>query len=355
MKQLFTKTLLRWHQDIDRNYPWKKEKEAYKIWLAEVILQQTRSEQGLPYYQKFVSTYPTVSDLAGADEDEVLKLWQGLGYYSRARNLHGAAKLIAEELNGVFPSTYDEIRKLKGVGDYTASAIASFAYGLPHAVVDGNVYRVLSRVFGIRTPIDSTEGKKEFAKLADELLDKVNPGAYNHAIMDFGSLQCAPKNPDCGACPMNSACQAYKKEEVSLLPIKAKKTKVRPRYFHYLIMEQEGSIWLNKRTEKDIWKNLYEYPLIETAEPLTATQLKKTEGWKTLFGDAELKIELAGDKQQMLSHQKIYGRFYRVLNVPKNANTEGLIRVGSDKIDKFAFPRIVDRFLEDNSLYLDIE
>ncbi len=267
-ESFFWNALLTWHSTHHRPLPWKGEKNPYLVWLSEIILQQTRVEQGLPYFEKFKAAYPTVTDLANAPEDEVMKLWEGLGYYSRARNLHAAAKHIANELEGKFPGTYEGIRLLKGVGPYTAAAIASFAFDLPHAVVDGNVYRVLSRCFGIEEPIDSTAGKKLFAKLAQEILENAgtNPGSFNQAMMDFGATHCMPKVPKCGECPMQSKCIAFQKNRVDKLPVKSKKLVRRQRFFNYFLFHSEGKIFIKKRTGEDIWQNLYDFPLIESEE-----------------------------------------------------------------------------------------
>ena len=252
--------LLAWYQKNKRDLPWRHTKDPYKIWLCEIIMQQTRVAQGLAYYNRFVETFPTPADLAAATQDQVLKLWQGLGYYSRARNLHAAA----QSMHGKFPPTYAGVRALKGVGDYTAAAICSIAYNMPYAVVDGNVYRVLARVFGIRTPIDSTDGKKQFTALAQALLDKKHPGDYNQAIMDFGAMVCTPQAPQCTVCPLANRCVARKEDLQEKLPIKAQKTKVSTRYFHYIYVEQGKFTWLHQRGPGDVWQNLYELPLVET-------------------------------------------------------------------------------------------
>ncbi|MBL4704506.1 MAG: A/G-specific adenine glycosylase, partial [Flavobacteriales bacterium] len=259
----FNSKIISWYTVHKRDLPWRKTKNPYKIWLSEIILQQTRIDQGTSYYLKFEAHYPTINDLANASEDEVLKDWQGLGYYSRARNLHGTAKHIVNELGGEFPNTYQEILKLKGVGDYTASAIASFCFGESEAVVDGNVYRVLSRYFGIETPIDSGKGKKEFKQLANQLICTENPSTFNQGIMEFGALQCKPKSPDCSQCPFQSSCVAYAKDKVGLLPIKEKKLKQRNRFFDYFLFLDNQQTILQQRTQKDIWQQLYEFPMIE--------------------------------------------------------------------------------------------
>lgn len=252
-----------WHTSHLRPMPWKGERDPYKIWLSEIILQQTRVEQGLPYYEKFIAAYPTVSHLADASQDEVLKNWEGLGYYSRARNMHATAKYIAGELAGRFPDTYAGIRALKGVGDYTAAAIAAFAYDLPHAVLDGNVYRVLARFFGIGTSIDTPAAKKEFSALAATLLDTARPGAYNQAIMDFGATHCTPRQPACATCPLQKHCVAFKTGQVSELPVKSKAAEKKDRFFAYAVFYHGDHTWVRQRAGKDIWQNLYEFPLLE--------------------------------------------------------------------------------------------
>ena len=232
----FSEKIIAWYDQNKRDLPWRNTKDAYLIWLSEIILQQTRVDQGMDYYLKFAKEFPTVKHLAKADNEKVMKLWQGLGYYSRARNLHTTAKIISEKYHGKFPDEYSDILSLKGVGNYTAAAIASFAFNKPYAVVDGNVYRVLARVFGIESPIDSTQGKKEFETLATELLDRKKPASHNQAIMELGALQCKPVNPDCSICALNTMCFAYSKKRINELPVKAKKTKVRNRYFNYIVL-----------------------------------------------------------------------------------------------------------------------
>ena len=261
----FSKILISWYSVNKRNLPWRETQNPYYIWLSEIILQQTQVKQGLPYYLTFIEHFPTVYDLANANEELVLKLWQGLGYYSRARNLHFAAQYIVKECNGVFPNTYKTLLKLKGVGDYTASAIASICFNEATAVVDGNVYRVLARYFGIETPINTTEGIKQFKALAQELIDKKDPATFNQAIMEFGAMQCRPKTPDCLFCPLQAACIAYNKGNIGNLPVKLKKVKVKQRYFNFLVFQfKNETTLLEKREGKGIWKNLYQFPLWET-------------------------------------------------------------------------------------------
>ena len=331
-----------WYSKNSRELPWREIKNPYLIWLSEVILQQTRVAQGLEYYLKFTRNYPTVHDLADADEQEVLNDWQGLGYYSRARNLHATAKIISKDLKGKFPKDYIEIRNLKGIGDYTAAAIASFAYNLPHAVVDGNVYRVLSRVFDIDLPIDSSEGKKAFQLIADELLDKKNPGLFNQAIMEFGALYCVPNNPECSHCPLNLHCESLKKKTIAFRPVKKSKTKVRNRYFIFFIQlnSENQSILLRKRTEKDIWKNLYEFPKIEfhSAEEMEDFLLKNKEN--SLIQSQRFK--------HILSHQHLHAHFI----IPKKGldfSTSDSIEIKWSEFHKFPLPRLIDRFVEENA------
>ena len=270
----FSNTLIYWYLQNRRELPWRKTKNPYFIWLSEIMLQQTRVAQGMAYYLKFTSTFPTVFDLAKADESTVLKMWQGLGYYSRARNLHFSAKLIANEFNGEFPSTFSEIIKLKGIGDYTASAIASICFDEPTAVVDGNVYRVLSRYFGIKTPINSSAGIKEFKLLAQSLIDKNKAGTFNQAIMDFGALHCKPQNPLCDTCPFSDSCYALEKKLTKELPVKAKKIKVRKRYFNFLVIKtKNNSTILSERKGKGIWQGLYQFPLIESEKTINKENL----------------------------------------------------------------------------------
>ncbi len=352
-KSSFTHLLLEWNETQNhRPLPWKGIKNPYFIWLSEIILQQTRVEQGLPYYLKFTEQYPTVIDLANAPEDEVMKMWEGLGYYSRARNLHAAAKYVAEELNGEFPSEYETIKKLKGVGDYTAAAIASFAYNLPYAVVDGNVYRVLSRYFGIDTPIDSTEGKKQFAALAQDLLDKENAAIYNQSIMDFGARHCTPAKPLCLFCNMQSNCTAFQTGKTDSLPVKAKKIKKRKRYFNYILVFYEDKVYLKKRTEKDIWQNLYEFILLESDKKLDRQLLNKEV--EKLFNKQPFSIEiLEEDYQQLLTHQKIYITFavVELRSKPPEEFLEHHHLVSKSKIDSLAFPKTLKQFISNSELF----
>ncbi|MBR9921437.1 MAG: A/G-specific adenine glycosylase [Bacteroidetes bacterium] len=346
----FQSRLSKWHEEYARELPWKETRDPYLIWLSEIILQQTRVQQGLPYYQHFHSTYPTVEALANAPQDKVLKSWEGLGYYSRARNLHAAAKYVTEELNGIFPDSYDGLLKLKGVGPYTAAAIASFAFDLPHAVVDGNVYRVLARIFGIDTPIDTTSGKKEFAALADKLLDQKDPAGFNQAMMDFGALQCTPGNPDCDNCPMASHCFAWQHQRISDFPVKSKAKPKKERFFHYLVFTDGKNTLIEKRTEKDIWQGLYQFPLLELSEAkLTAENLlKKIQNAYPGIPAIQFATKTETVLKQTLSHQRIFACFWTLqtdrLFVPEEYDWKLVQR---SKLATFAFPRIIDRYLND--------
>ena len=311
----FSKSLIQWYLQNSRDLPWRKNNNPYFIWLSEIMLQQTRVAQGLPYFLKFTEAFPTVFDLADASEEKVLKLWQGLGYYSRARNLHATAKHIAFERDGSFPDTYEELLKLKGVGDYTAAAIASISFGEAVPVVDGNVYRVLSRYFGIETDISSSGAKKEFSKLAASHLPKDKAAVYNQAMMEFGALQCVPKNPDCSICVLQQECVAFNTGKVNELPVKLRKVKVTKRYFNYMVVKDaRGKSVLQKRTAKGIWHNLYEFPLLETVEQLPEKEvpdlIKNFPGFD--FEVKTVKLVSLNIIIHKLSHQHLYIRFWEV-------------------------------------------
>ncbi|WP_330442223.1 A/G-specific adenine glycosylase [Flavobacterium sp. C4GT6] len=328
---VFYKSLIQWYLQNKRDLPWRKTDNPYFIWLSEIMLQQTRVAQGLPYFLSFTKAFPTVFDLANAPEEKVLKLWQGLGYYSRARNLHATAKQVAYNLDGKFPATYKELLKLKGVGDYTAAAIASISYGEPVPVVDGNVYRVLSRYFGVDTDISSTQAKAEFRELAGSQLPKDNAADFNQAIMEFGALQCVPKSPDCANCIFNANCVAYATGRVSELPVKLKKIKVTNRYFNYLIVKDaNGNSLMQKRTAKGIWYNLYEFPLLETV-----TEVPEKETFQLIntfpgfdFPVTDIKLLTPVNVIHKLSHQHLHIRFWEVStnNVVKNALSHSELR-----------------------------
>jgi A/G-specific adenine glycosylase len=339
----FSNTLIYWYLQNRRELPWRKTKNPYFIWLSEIMLQQTRVAQGMAYYLKFTSTFPTVFDLAKADESTVLKMWQGLGYYSRARNLHFSAKLIANEFNGEFPSTFSEIIKLKGIGDYTASAIASICFDEPTAVVDGNVYRVLSRYFGIKTPINSSAGIKEFKLLAQSLIDKNKAGTFNQAIMDFGALHCKPQNPLCDTCPFSDSCLALEKKLTKELPVKEKKIKVRKRYFNFLVIKTKNdSTILSERKGKGIWQGLYQFPLIESEKTINKEELILSEDFINLFS-SKTTLSLFNKKEiiHKLSHQHLYTQFWIIET--KNSPE---ININWSEIEKYPVPILIANFLE---------
>ena len=344
---LFSDKILIWYQQNSRDLPWRSTKDPYKIWLSEIMLQQTRVAQGTPYYIKFIKAFPTVQDMALASEEEILKLWQGLGYYSRARNLHTASKMVVENYNGIFPNNYKELLKLKGVGDYTASAVASICFNERQAVVDGNVYRVLARYFGVDIPINSTEGIKYFKSLAEELLHKSNVRDYNQGIMEFGALQCAPKNPNCLQCPLNDSCVALKEGKTGVLPIKLKKTKVRNRYFNYLVpvfinKEQEKETILRQRTGNGIWQKLWEFPLLESENELDLEQINNR--YSEILGLAkEVNITLFNSKTivHKLSHQHLQTKFWIVEGEFKVQD-----RIIISKLDKFPVPVLIADFMK---------
>jgi len=341
---LFAKKLNTWYLENRRELPWRSTQDPYRIWLSEIILQQTRVAQGTPYYCKFINEFPSVFDLANASEEEVLKLWQGLGYYSRARNLQAAAKFVVDELNGKFPDTYKDLLKLKGVGDYTASAVASFCYREPVAVVDGNVYRVLSRVFGLDTPINSTEGKKEFKQLAQELLDKKDPATFNQALMEFGALQCTPQRAQCETCPFSVECVAFNQDRISQLPVKLKKQKVKTRHFNYLVfLSEEKETVLQQRKGKGIWQGLYEFPLVETLSEASVENLVKEEEFQNYSLSSQIDIHLFNEEPivHKLSHQHIHTKFWVVTGgeLPDN-------KVAVEEINKLPVPVLIEKFID---------
>ena len=308
-----------WYERHKRNLPWRHTRDPYRIWLSEIILQQTRVAQGLPYYERFVDAYPTVADMARADERELLRLWQGLGYYSRARNLHQTARYVTHELGEKFPESFRDLLKMKGIGIYTAAAIASFAYGERVPVVDGNVYRVLARLFGIDEDITTTNAKKTFASLAARLIQSAtDPATYNQAIMEFGAIQCTPVSPDCLLCPLQQQCVAYLTGRQHKLPVKAKKAPVRERFFNYVVFANGGRLALRERTDRDVWQHLYDFYLVETDEPQTTLrELFIPESVNGLVEQGQLKEEPA-EVMQLLSHQRIRARFH-VIDLPDKA------------------------------------
>lgn len=343
---MISQLLLDWFSVHRRELPWRDTSDPYKIWVSEIILQQTRIAQGISYYFRFIERFPDVKSLAIAHEDEVLKYWQGLGYYSRARNLHASAQTIVNDFNGEFPSDFKQIKSLKGIGDYTAAAIASIAFKLPYAVVDGNVYRVLSRLFEISTPIDSVKGKKEFFELAQELLDKRTPDLYNQAMMDLGAMVCLPSTPLCEDCPLQSLCQSYHNGSYAEYPVKEKKIKQRDRYFVYLFLHHQEKIYLHRRSEKDIWAGLYEFPLIELNAPLWEEEfsgLLKMLGKE--FSIAEIK-EVTAMPNHVLSHQIIHSFFIDAVGIIPSPGSAKYITVSEDDLANYAIPRLIELYLE---------
>lgn len=342
----FTQNLLFWNQHSNtREMPWKGENDPYKIWLSEIILQQTRVEQGLSYYERFIERFPTVLDLALAEDAEVFKYWEGLGYYSRCRNLLTTARKIAFDLKGNFPTSYEGLLSLKGIGPYTAAAISSFAYGLPKAVLDGNVFRVLSRYFAIDTPTDSPAGKKLYAQLAEALLATEQPGTYNQAIMDFGAVICKPKQPLCPQCPQKDDCEAFKLGVQANLPVKEKRIKRRNRYFYYFLLKWENGVYLRQRLSSDIWQQLHEWVLLETEEKLTGSASDYFYALIAQIGPLDAAaITVSEEYRQQLSHQTIVGRFIEAtLKAPLPA-TSGYVWMSTDKIRELAFPRFITAF-----------
>lgn len=341
----FSEILLQWYATHKRDLPWRNISDPYRIWVSEIILQQTRVVQGYDYYLRFIDTFPTVEDLAAAHEDQVMRVWQGLGYYSRARNMHYAAKQIVQLKH--FPTSYDDVRGLKGIGDYTAAAICSFAFNQRCAVVDGNVYRVLSRYFGLDTPIDTTSGKKAFKLLAEELLPSKNVADYNQALMDFGALQCVPSSPQCTVCPFQNSCVAFMHQRIDELPVKSHRVKITNRFFVYLRVETPRGIWLHRRQNSDIWKGLYEFPLLEFdhrpdfSDVLNhpfVTKLGTKGVWSTLYEGLK----------HVLTHQNIWADAYvlhfdEVVNVP-----EGFFEIDPKDLSEYALPKLLLRIASVN-------
>lgn len=333
--------IINWYEINKRNLPWRETTDPYRIWVSEIILQQTKVQQGKAYYERFIETFSTIKSLAEADEQLVLQLWQGLGYYSRARNLHKTAKIIVQDFNGIFPSSYMEILKLPGIGDYTASAISAFAFNEHQAVLDGNVFRVLSRIFNWSTPIDTSLGKKEFRRMAQDFLGEGNASVHNQAMMEFGAILCTPKNPACSNCPISAFCESHKMKTVDNLPVKSKKNKVRTRHFHFLEIKFENCILIEKRKEKDIWQHLYQLPLIEI-----------TDSNENLDHTIKSKYNLSGDiilKQQpiqhLLSHQKLNIHFYE-FQLEKKQHVTNLLWVEKENLKNFPFPKPLFDYLD---------
>jgi A/G-specific adenine glycosylase len=347
MEKTFTKVLMDWHRTSNRRQmPWKGEKDPYRIWLSEIILQQTRVEQGLSYYERFLTYYPTVKALADAPDTQVFKCWEGLGYYARCRNLLATARFIRDHYGGVFPSTYDEILRLKGIGPYTAAAISSFAFSLPHAVVDGNVTRVLARVFGISEPIDGSSGKKLFAELAGRLLETSSPGTYNQAIMDFGATICKPLAPVCEECMMKGFCKAFAGGMVSELPVKTPKGKRRKRWFYYIHAEHKGKLLMRERSGKDIWRHLHEMVLTESMYALSAAEICKLPALLDLTGGRPADAsDISRAFSQVLTHQEIHGQFIRIELPGRVSTPEGYRWISKGELQNTPVPRLIHAYL----------
>jgi A/G-specific adenine glycosylase len=347
-KETFSSKIIGWYQTNHRNLPWRQTTDPYKIWLSEVMLQQTRVAQGLPYYERFIKSFPTIFDLASASEQNVLRLWQGLGYYSRARNLHRCARVVVENFNGNFPTSLKELIKLPGVGDYTGAAIASIAFREPVAVVDGNVFRVLARIFGIETDIASNEGKKYFFSLATQLIDKNRPDLFNQAMMEFGALHCLPKKPKCSGCIFSISCEAYQKNLQSVLPLKSNKVKIKTRYFYYFIVRNKKKILMKQRTEKDIWRGLNDFYLRETERRQKPEVLIRTD---RLLANSVIVGESKPYKH-MLTHQKLVVRFITTQSPMTKKmelviNKMGLKWFSKRQIEAIPKPILIDRFLKE--------
>lgn len=353
----FSKKIIHWYKKNKRDLPWRKTNDPYKIWLSEIILQQTRIDQGTNYYLRFCDNYPNIKALANATEEQVLKLWQGLGYYSRARNMHKTACIIVEDYHEKFPENYSDIIKLKGIGEYTAAAIASFAFNQVYPVVDGNVSRFLSRLYGIKTAIDSTEGKNEILLLATELIDQEQPGEFNQAIMEFGALHCKPQNPDCKTCIFRQECKAYRADMVSGIPVKINKVKIKKRYFHYFILAFENKVYLHKRTSKDIWHNLYDFPMVESNRFIPKNKIIFE--FANQFNIQENKISISktsADYKHILTHQQIFARFYKITFDDRKLFDDFLSLSGNQfdciikqKINQYPLPRLIDKYLIENN------
>lgn len=347
-KRFFTEQLMRWNQvDNQRKMPWKGEKDPYKIWLSEVMLQQTRVSQGLEYYNRFIAAFPTIVDLANAADEKVLKMWEGLGYYSRCRNLIHTARFISFELGGKFPENYHEILQLKGVGPYTAAAIVSFAYSQPYAVLDGNVFRVISRFLGIETPIDTNTGKNEFGELAQSLLDEKRPGLYNQAIMDFGAMVCKPSSPNCGSCMLAKHCAAFLNGQVNQLPVKSKTITRKKRWFTYFIFQCKGYLAIRQRKQKDIWQGLNEFYLYESEKAVHWTTENVLEWLEQQLGIESAKVKsISAQQVQQLTHQQINGQFIHVILPAVPAGLKCLDWIQEKQMGSFAFPRLINGYLE---------
>lgn len=351
--------LINWYNRNKRQLPWRNSSDPYIVWVSEIILQQTRVDQGLEYFNRFVARFPDVFSLACASEQEVLKYWQGLGYYSRARNMQVAAQTIVKSFKGIFPESYGELLKLKGIGPYTASAIASICFGEACPVVDGNVMRVIARLFGITLAVNTPEGHKAVFEAALQIIDREFAGTFNQAIMEFGALQCTPRQPKCKLCPLQPGCVAFHDNTVEMLPIKIKPAKPRDRHFNYLAIQQQNEydhqeIYLHKRTGKDIWKGMYELPLIESSQAMEPEELFESPGWKNIFGQQQLRIiEYSDAYRHQLTHQTIHARFISVQLDEPPAGISDWQRVEVIHLPDFPIPRLIDRYLKQKKIILE--
>lgn len=349
-KRYFSDKLVKWYEQNKRDLPWRETKDPYKIWLSEIILQQTRVIQGLPYYLRFVDKFPNIQALAGASEQEVLRLWQGLGYYTRARNLHQCAREVTNTYQGIFPGTFQSLKTLRGIGDYTAAAVASFAFNEKVAVVDGNVFRVLSRVFGIDKEINSPEGKLVFTQVANELLSTKSPDLHNQAIMEFGALQCLPRNPNCNQCIFVRGCFAAKNDMQHQFPIKKKAKVARKRYFYYFVIQKGKSLLMKKREDKDIWQGLFDFFLLEKASPTRIDRIIDQMNSITQVKIPANSVKISPLYKHTLSHQIIYSKFIMVQENPENMLKEPFAFYSVKKISSLPKPVLISRFLADYHL-----
>lgn len=339
-----SKSIIKWYQDHKRNLPWRNTKDPYLIWVSEIIMQQTQVAQGLSYYLRFIQSFPHISSLYKASEDEVLKLWQGLGYYSRARNMRSAAKQIMEDYHGIFPNNYKDIIALKGIGSYTAAAISSFAYDLPYAVLDGNVYRVLARYYGIHTPINTSLGQKEFSVLAQEVMNEDYPAIHNNAMMEFGALQCKVSKPNCQQCPLVDSCMAFSTQTVNILPKKEKRLKIKNRYLHYFFLWDGRQVMIEKRQNADIWKSLYQLPLIETAQATAAEEVLKTEAFLKIIQTQTFHLKNITETTHKLTHRHLFITFYEI-HIPE-IRTHHYLPVHLSEVHLYAFPQPIQKYVE---------
>jgi len=348
----FSRVLSDWYRENHRSLPWRDTRDPYKIWVSEVILQQTRVDQGLSYYLRFIDRFPGIASLASATEEEVLKVWQGLGYYSRARNMHQAARKLQEHFQGSFPSSFEEILSLEGIGDYTASAVASFAFNLPYPVMDGNVIRFISRLKGISEPVTSSKGKRLIRQVLEKEIDRKEPGLFNQAMMEFGALACTPRDPSCSVCPFRNDCVAYQTRAVSRYPMKEKKKAAQSRHFNYLIfiLKEKGQVFtfLNKRSGDDIWKNLYEFPLVESDRLLEWDELGSTPEWEEKYAvSGHTLLQVSGEIQHILSHRRIKARYFMIRC---GSPPEGLLKVRQNELVDYPMPRLVEKLIDHSNI-----